>query len=285
MPSILKRFMRPSAEDYILPPAEELKVEVDTPPPPPPPPTESPPVPPPPAGEAPVEEDPRPAPQNPIDYAEVQAEAILEDARREAQLEREAAWEDFQKELDKARSDARQEGYDQGYAAGMAQAMQDGRAQLEDMAREQTQAVEAFLEGAARSRDRILDESREELKDLALAIAEKVIRVSLRGSSDILRRMVETATEKKKRCEWAHIYVADCDVRGSANTIPELCNALRGISDRVRVVPMADDESGTCIIEMPDEIVDASVSTQLGNIRETVENASLDEDDEPVLVR
>ena len=31
---------------------------------------------------------------------------------------------------------------------------------------------------------------------------------------------------------------------------------------------MADDESGTCIIEMPDEIIDASVSTQLDNIKD-----------------
>ena len=30
---------------------------------------------------------------------------------------------------------------------------------------------------------------------------------------------------------------------------------------------MSDDESGTCIIEMPDEIVDASAATQLDNLR------------------
>jgi len=277
--------MRPTAEEYILTPAEELKVETD-----PPPQSEAPAgpeaaAPQPPAGEdAPPKPPEQPVPQTPIDYAQIQAEAILEDARRDAQRERDAAWEDFQKELEKVRQDARREGYDQGYAAGMAEGMRDARAQLEEMAGEQTRAVEAFLEGAARARDRVLDESREELKDLALAIAEKVIRVSLKGSSDILRRMVESATEKKKRCEWAHIYVADCDVRGSASTIPELCNALRGISSRVRVVPMADDESGTCIIEMPDEILDASVSTQLGNIRDTLENASLDEEGaEPAL--
>ena len=30
---------------------------------------------------------------------------------------------------------------------------------------------------------------------------------------------------------------------------------------------MADDEPGTCIVEMPDEIIDASAATQMGNIR------------------
>ncbi len=283
MPSILKRFMKPVAEDYVLTPAEELKVAA-----------------PPSRPKAPPQEEkgkegqptdegcggqaaPPPrqeAPANPIDYAEIQAEAILEDARIEAKKERDAAWEQFQQELEEARSAARQEGYNMGYAEGMASAMAEGKAELERMAADQAHAVEVFLEAAANARDRLLDDSREELKELALAIAEKVIRVSLRSSGDILRRMVEAATEKKKRCEWARIYIADCDARASANTIPELTAALRGIAGRVRVVPMADDESGTCIIEMPDEILDASVSTQITNIRETLLNASLDGDGE-----
>jgi flagellar assembly protein FliH len=31
---------------------------------------------------------------------------------------------------------------------------------------------------------------------------------------------------------------------------------------------MGDDESGTCIIETPEEIIDASASTQMANIRD-----------------
>ena len=111
---------------------------------------------------------------------------------------------------------------------------------------------------------------------MALTVAEKVIRVSLKNSDDILRRMVEAATDTHKRCEWAHIYIADCDVHGKANTVPELAAALSHISDRVRVIPMADDESGTCIVELPDVIYDASVSTQMGNIREILDSTGTD---------
>ena len=122
----------------------------------------------------------------------------------------------------------------------------------------------------------LLEKSKEDLKELALAIAEKVIRVSLRSSSDILIRMIEAATAKKRRCEWVQIYIADCDARTNAQTIPELTEAMRHLSDRVRVIPMADDESGTCIIEMPDEIIDASVSTQLDNLRGVLDNGERD---------
>ena len=88
--------------------------------------------------------------------------------------------------------------------------------------------------------------------------------------------MIEAATAKKRRCEWVQIYIADCDARTNAQTLPELTEAMRHLSDRVRVIPMADDESGTCIIEMPDEIIDASVSTQLDNLRGVLDNGERD---------
>ena len=59
-----------------------------------------------------------------------------------------------------------------------------------------------------------------------------------------------------------------CDSKELAQITPELTAALSGLSDHIKIIPMADDELGTCIIEMPDEIIDASVSTQLDNIRQ-----------------
>ena len=122
-----------------------------------------------------------------------------------------------------------------------------------------------------------MEDSKQDLKELALAIAEKVIHVSLKSSGDILIRMIEAATAKRRRCEWVQVYVADCDAKASVSTVPELTDYLSRLSDRVRVIPMTGDESGTCIIEMPDEIIDASVSTQLDNLRGII----TDEPDRP----
>ena len=78
---------------------------------------------------------------------------------------------------------------------------------------------------------------------------------------------IQTAIDKRKRKEWVHIYIAECDARKMSQIPASLSSALTALSDRVRIIPMADDESGTCIIEMPDEIVDASAATQLNNLR------------------
>jgi len=273
--------MRAELNSYRFRPAEELEVEGEEAAP-----AAAPPEPEPEMEPEPAEwTEPEPAQldqeqelhKSPIDFARIQAEAIMADARREAEEYKEASRLAFDQELEELQKRARDEAYARGYAEGMADAMKEGQIQREQMAAEQSRQVQEFLQEAVYLRDRILDDSKEELKELALSIAEKVIRVSLRGSGDILRRMVEAATEKHKRCEWAHIYIADCDVKGAANTIPELTAALRNLSSRVRVTPMADDESGTCIVEMPDVILDASVSTQLNSIREVLANTPLDE--------
>ncbi len=169
---------------------------------------------------------------------------------------------------------ARADGYNGGFTEGMAAAMSEAQAEIARQAEAQGAEVKRFLDDATHRRDLILQDTKEDLRDLALAVAEKVIRISLKSSGDILLRMIETATEKHRRCEWVQIYIADCDTKNIALSTPELTAALGHLSNRIRIIPMADDESGTCIIEMPDEIIDASVSTQMDNIREVIQNAS-----------
>lgn len=271
MPGIFKRFTSVSADKYVFPDAEDLNIPGET------------------AAEPltleeftdselPADTDtpePRPKPEEPvkkkdptpIDFAQIQADAILAEAQQEANELREKAMADLEAELGELRNQAHTEGYQAGFAEGMAEGRQEARLQLEQMAAEQENEVAAFLKDAVRVRDQLLEDSKQDLKELALAIAEKVIHVSLKSSGDILIRMIESATAKRRRCEWVQVYIADRDARASANTVPELTEALSRLSDRVRVIPMTGDESGTCIIEMPDEIIDASVSTQLDNLR------------------
>jgi flagellar assembly protein FliH len=112
-----------------------------------------------------------------------------------------------------------------------------------------------------------MDDQVDELRDLALSVAEKVVCISLKSSSEVIARMIQTAIDKKKHKEWVRIYVSECDAKKMTQIPQSLTSALASLSDRVRIIPVADDEPGTCIIEMPDEIIDASASTQLNNLR------------------
>lgn len=261
MPNIFKHLSRSKAQPYVFPDASELKVEdpvvpsmeeLET------------------EGELetqPETEPPAPAPNDPITFAQVQADKILEDAKAQAQQLLEQAKADAQEELEKLRQEAGEEGYQAGYQHGLDQAMKEAALEKEKQAVQLEDAVERFLEKAGAQLDRQMDDSVDELRDLAIAIAEKVVSVSLKSSSEVIARMVQTALDKRKRRDWVHIYIAECDAKRMVQVPASLTAALAAISDRVRIIPISDDESGTCVIEMPDEIVDASASTQLNNIK------------------
>lgn len=268
MPNIFKALSRSKAEPYRFPKAEELVVEPE-------PAEDEPPAPEEPfdllVGDLPQpEEEPGPLSEpeeNPVSFAQVQAQAIMADAQREAEELKEKARREAEKESEAVFAKARENGYQDGYVQGMAQAAAEAAQLREEQAAALEEEIHRFLQQAGMELDRQLDQSVDDLRDLAMAVAEKVVCVSLKSSGDVIARMIQTAIDKRKKKEWVHIYIAECDAKKLTQIPASLSHALSALSDRVRIIPMADDESGTCIIEMPDEIVDASAATQIGNLR------------------
>ncbi len=297
MRNILKGFLNPKAEAYVLPEADSIIMEEAFPPEPepaeavddsefsipaqwggeesaPPPPQDQVPMQEPfPAEDLPPQPDaaptsPQPGPGMPVQYAQLQAELILKQAREDAEQMMAAAREDAAQELESIRAGARDEGYRAGYMEGTAKAMEDSARDREEQAKRLEEDVKVFLEKASLAREEMLMQTREELLDLCIAVAEKVVRVSLRSSSEVIVRMIQTATERMKKQEWVHIYIPGCDARGVTKISPALTTTLAGLSQHIKVVPMGDEEDGTCIIETPEEIIDASVSTQMSTMRD-----------------
>ncbi len=288
MRNIWKGLFGSDAEAYVFPDAASIEIEGAPPPDPSPPEEEEtegweelplggaeepsiditlPPV----EEESPAEDPPSradPANTAPVQYAQLQAELMLSQAREDAEKIRADAREQAQQELEEIRAGARDEGYRQGYAEGTAKAMEDAIRDKEAAAQQMGQEVQTFLEKASLAREELVDQTRSELLDLVIAIAEKIVRVSLKSSSDVIVRMIQSATERMKRQEWVHIYISGCDTGSIAKISPALTASLGALSQHIKVVPMGDDESGTCIIETPEEIIDASASTQMANIRD-----------------
>lgn len=283
LPSILKYFMKPKAEEYELPDEEQLVSQLeemirlkenvpsdDA------------------ADEKPAEqakeahaaksEEQEQEKQEPaggsfeqaLSLAQAQADELIRNARAQAERIIEEAKQAAEAEVARIHQQASEEGYNQGYVEGQRKGEEEASAATRKAAQESVQAVQRFLTQANNMRDEKIDKLSGELLDVAVAVAEKVIHVSLKSSEEIIKRMIIAATEKMKRREWVQIYVADCDVKGVAQSDPSLTAALSCLSDHIKIVPMRDAETGTCIVEMPDEIIDASASTQLENIRSVI---------------
>ena len=130
------------------------------------------------------------------------------------------------------------------------------RADAQDFAPapEQEESREEILhkavEQAAAARDSLLEQAQNELCELSLAVAEKVIHISLRTSRDVIARMIQVATEKLKRREWVHIYVGGYEARDLAQITPRAYHSAGRLSEHIKIIPMSDDELGACIIEI-----------------------------------
>ena len=80
-------------------------------------------------------------------------------------------------------------------------------------------------------------------------------------------------TEKETRQKLAKIYISETDsdllVKGDHKLIEELGR----LSDNIKLIIMPDEDPGTCIIELPDRVLDASAKTQIENIRDILSSA------------
>ncbi len=215
---------------------------------------------------------------NPLEFAQVQAEQIIAEARAVADDILAGVEAQAMDELELLRSGARDEGYRDGYARGMMDAVEQSREEREMFGNQVSQELKEFLESATQTRERMIEDTIEELRDLSIAVAEKVVRVSLKASSEVIVRMIQSATDKLKRREWVHIYISGCDSKVLAEVSTGLSLSMTALSDHIRIIPMQDDEIGTCIIETPEEIIDASLSTQVSNIKNLVLDQSASRD-------
>ena len=276
MLNIWKRSSHPTAETYQFPDTEELEPKEQE--------TEEVPLP---QMEEPEQGPPEepPASAAPLQYAQVQADQMLLEAKRQAEKILGDARQEAQRHAEMLYEDARRNGWETGHAEGVsqgsAQALEENRRVCEEKIKALSEEVAQFLERANAALDRQMDENIGELRELAIAVAEKVIAVSLRSSSEVIGRMIQAAVDKRKRREWVRIHIAECDAKRMARLSPALTAALASLSSQVRIIPMADDEPGTCIIEMPDEIIDASAATQIHNIRSMLADIPADEAEGP----
>ena len=179
---------------------------------------------------------------------------------------------DARKQAEEMKTTSAKQGFQEGYDDGHREATEKVemehanllKQQSEQFQREMTQAMEAIEKAKAASLAKYLDE----LKDCALAVAEKVIHISLKSSGEVIKRMIVAETEKLQKMAWVKIYMDKTDYEAMIQADADILNELSRLSDNIKFIVMEREKRGSCIIEMPDEIVDISVDTQLDNIKE-----------------
>lgn len=203
------------------------------------------------------------------------AAVIYEEALRQAQEITDQAREEAKVILAQAREEGHKQGYDAGFEEGRQKAYEDYRAELNQKIDEFQTTMGVTIESVNQEKNKILEKYIDDLKKITLTIAEKVIQTSLKSSGEIIKRMIVAAAGKLKKTQWVKIYVTQKDaglmIQGDVGLLKELSH----ISGNIKIIAMEHAEDGTCIIELPEEIIDVSVNTQLENIKGILNNARL----------
>ena len=208
-----------------------------------------------------------------------QAREILRQAKEEsekilsqAEKQKEEILNGVQSQAEQIRQEAKTQGYQAGYQEGSRKAKEEQelfiKGKQEDLGNELEKALDSIEEAKRHCLERYL----EELKDCAVAVAEKVIHVSLQSSGDVIRQMIVAATEKLDKTAWVKIYMDRPDYERMIQADANVLNELSYLSDNIKFVVMDREEEGSCIIERPDEVLDISVNTQMENIKDILAN-------------
>jgi flagellar biosynthesis/type III secretory pathway protein FliH len=210
----------------------------------------------------------------------MEAKIIGEQKLREAMHQADRLMQEARTEADKIRKEASDEGYNAGYQQGILDgqeaAMQKARAEYLEKTTALQQEVADALSKMMRIREQSYHRYLDELKEVAIRVAEKIIHVSLSTSGSVIKKMILTEVENMKRTEWVRIYIDQYDYDKLMEVDEDILDALVKISDNVKFVVEDKESSGYCVIETPDERMDLGVSTQMNNIREALENIPYD---------
>ena len=203
-----------------------------------------------------------------------QAMAELERSRDEAQAVRDAANAEAESLLEKARASA-SERFEaariEGYARGEAEAMEAGARktdeEIADLLQRERDAFAALIAEMNARRETMFSSMERHVLQLSLAIAEKIIGKAIDDDDTVFVGMVKSAIEQVKSVGRVTVHVGQEDYQ-KYYAAGSFSMELFDESVRISVVEDPSLARGGCVVETPDEMIDASIRTQISLIRE-----------------
>ena len=185
-----------------------------------------------------------------LDNAAVHAQAMLSQANNDAE---------------RIKQDAKNSGFAQGFQEGKRIAQEELSSQLN--------AVKQILDQLNSEREAIYIDNENDLIDTAYEMTRKITLSEIKTDKDVIFNIVKQACKNFRNSDYVKISLAKCDVEETVVTDQEFIKKIAGNIPDVEIEILPDAQSGTVILDDNEEIVDASVPTQLDFLKEVL-NAS-----------
>lgn len=186
---------------------------------------------------------------------------IIEDAKQmylkiieEANSEAEAVIEAAELKAQRLISDSRENGYREGYESGYL----EGKQEAESVINEAVE-IRKYIDDR---RDCIYKEAEEQVLQLVLSIAKKVIGDELTQNKEAILSLVNMALQKCAFKKKLILKVSSQDLDFVMENKDRICMMVEGISD-IDIIPDLSLAQGSCIIETPSGEVNSGIDVQI----------------------
>ncbi|QAT50691.1 hypothetical protein EQM14_13485 [Caproiciproducens sp. NJN-50] len=167
----------------------------------------------------------------------------------------------------------REEGEKSGMESGMRQGLSEGAKKAEAENRQCLNELGEMIQSVEKSKTEILSKFESDLKDLAVTIARAIVKKELETDPKTLHTIIQNAVDSYRNQAWVRIYVSGNTANLLTKADVSIAQELQAVSDRVKVVVTTGISDESCVIEMPDQVIDAGIDTQLRKIQSALEES------------
>ena len=207
-----------------------------------------------------------------------QREILLKEAEDKAFEIVSTAKKNAQCEIAECKKNAYEDGYNAGMEIGKnkgyLEGYDTGKTKISEILLEQNKEklneIAELIETIESEKLKIISRYKNELTKLSIEIAEKIIRYEVDTKDDIVSGIIKNVIKDYRNVDWIKLYISGKDDAVSIQTDKKLINELKKIAKDVKIEVMDELEKGSAKVATADGIVEASIDTQLKNLKEMV---------------
>jgi len=129
--------------------------------------------------------------------------------------------------------------------------------------------VQRVISQLAAERDRLLEQTRSQLLDIAMAVGKRIVRAELKVNQGVIERVLDEVLDSLRNCEVVRIRVHPSEARLAQAAIRAKDSVLGGLQ-QVELVRDAGISPGGCVVDTDVGTIDARLEAQLAALEEAV---------------
>ncbi len=162
-------------------------------------------------------------------------------------------------------SEGKEEGYELGYTEGKEAGYRDALREGRENNKALLERLTVIISSIEKARAELLAREEDNLSDLAIMIAEKVLNQTVEVNRTAMGSIISRIATDNQDQEWIKVNVSE-DVYEDLDK-SFFIERIQELNSGVTICPSKDLGDTDCVIEMPGYVTDASISTQLSKIK------------------